>query len=180
MKVFELLSEIEEICDTSAGVPFSSKIMIDKTEMLEIAKEIRQILPEEVTQAQFVMNERQRILDQAKHEYELLIKDAEKQSEMMVSQHEITTQAKQRAKELLEEAQRNCTQLKMSTFEFVDKTLYDFQTQVDDLQGDYFRKMFQDIQGSLDAINAKLAKSRDDVKDLAYKTQVEGEEAFTQ
>jgi vacuolar-type H+-ATPase subunit H len=175
MKLLDLLAEIEEICDTAQGVPFTNKIMVDKEEVRDIVREIRQVLPDEVQQAQFVMNERQRILDQAKHEYELLIKDAEKQAEMMVDQHEITTQARNKSDEMIKGAEKNCLQLKMSTFEYVDQTLYDFQNQVDQLQNLYFNEMFANLKSTFNEINDKLTHNREEVKDLAYKTQVEGD-----
>lgn len=48
MKVLELLEEIEEIVDTASGFPLTGKIMIDADELLEIVKEIRTELPEEI------------------------------------------------------------------------------------------------------------------------------------
>ncbi|MDR1028419.1 MAG: ATPase [Clostridiales Family XIII bacterium] len=176
MKVLDLLDEIEEICETSASMPLiSNKIVIDKAEMMEIVGEIRQTLPEEVQQAQFIKNERQRILDEAKHEYELLIKDAEKQVEIMVDQSEITSQAKQRARDMLNNAENNVKQLKMGTFEYIDKILFDFQEKMDLLNGKYFGEMFTNLQTTFEQINGKLMENRNEIKDLAYKTQVEGD-----
>ena len=178
MKVLDLLAEIEEICDTASKMPLvSNKILIDKSEMLEIIKEIRQVLPEEIQQAQFVMNERQRILEQAKQEYELLLKDAEKQAEQMVDQNEITVQAKQRAREIMTNAENKSLQLKMGTFEYIDKALYDFQTQVDQLHEKYFGDMIENLQRTFDEINNRLQHNREEIKNLAYKTQVDGEQA---
>ncbi|MDR2487297.1 MAG: ATPase [Clostridiales Family XIII bacterium] len=174
MQVLDLLDEIEEICETSAKMPLvTSKIVIDKSEMLEIVKDIRQALPDEIQQAQFIKNERQRILDEAKHEYELLIRDAEKQAEILVDQHEITEQAKQRGREIMQGAESNAKHLKMSTFEYIDKILFDFQEKMDLLNGKYFGEMFGNLQQTFEAINAKLLENRNEIKELAYKTQVE-------
>jgi vacuolar-type H+-ATPase subunit H len=176
MKVLDLLDEIEEICETSAGMPLiSNKIVIDKAEMLEIVGEVRQALPDEIQQAQFIKNERQRILDEAKHEYELLIKDAEKQVEIMVDQSAITSQAKQRARDILGNAERNVKQLKMGTFEYIDKILFDFQERMDLLNGQYFGEMFTNLQTTFEDINGKLLENRNEIKELAYRTQVEGD-----
>ncbi|MDR1953226.1 MAG: ATPase [Clostridiales Family XIII bacterium] len=176
MKVLDLLDEIEEICETSAGMPLiSNKIVIDKAEMLEIVGEVRQALPDEIQQAQFIKNERQRILDEAKHEYELLIKDAEKQVEIMVDQSEITSQAKLRARDIIGNAERNVKQLKMGTFEYIDKILFDFQEKMDLLNGQYFGEMFTNLQTTFEDINGKLLENRNEIKELAYKTQVEGD-----
>ena len=174
MKVLDLLDEIDEICETSKAMPlFNSNIVVSKAEMQDIVKDIRAILPEEIQQANFIKNERQRILDEAKNEYELLIRDAEKQVEIMVDQHEITEQAKQRSKEILTNAEANAKQLKMSTFEYIDKILYDFQEKMDMLNAKYFGEMFEGLQQTFESIGTKLQENRDEIKELAYKTQVE-------
>ena len=80
MKVLDLLEEIEEICDTASGVPLTNKIMVDKAELIEIVSDIRKALPDEIQQAQFIKDERERILGDAKEEYETIIKDAEQRA----------------------------------------------------------------------------------------------------
>ena len=70
MRVLELLEEIEEIVDTAAGFPLTGKIMIDSEELLEIVREIRSELPDEIQQAQWIKNERERIMTEAKNQYE--------------------------------------------------------------------------------------------------------------
>ena len=57
MKVLELLDEIEEIIDTSSGFPLTGKILVDAEELLEIVKEIRIELPDEIQQAQWINEE---------------------------------------------------------------------------------------------------------------------------
>lgn len=54
MRVLELLEEIEEIVDTAAGFPLTGKIMVDSQELLEIVREIRAELPDEIQQAQWI------------------------------------------------------------------------------------------------------------------------------
>ena len=67
MRVLELLEEIEEIVDTAAGFPLTGKIMVDSQELLEIVREIRAELPDEIQQAQWIKNERERIIAEARH-----------------------------------------------------------------------------------------------------------------
>ena len=70
MKVLDLLGEIEEIVDTSSGVPLTGKIMVDSNEILQLVNEIKDALPDEIQQAQWIKNERDRILGEAKTEYD--------------------------------------------------------------------------------------------------------------
>ena len=107
MKVLELLDEIEEIVDTASGFPLTGKIMVDAGEILEIVKEIRIELPDEIQQAQWIKNERQRILDEAKREYEIVLRDAQAQVEALIENDAITVKAKVRADEIVRVAESN-------------------------------------------------------------------------
>jgi vacuolar-type H+-ATPase subunit H len=173
MKVLDLLEEIEEICDTSAGVPLTNKIMVDKAELLEIVDDIRKALPDEIQQAQFIKDERERILNDAKEEYETIIKDAEQRAEILVDQNEITTRSKQRAKEIEDSAAAGAKQLKMSTYDYVDKVLYDFQEKMEYLNGQYFGEMYTNLQNTFQGIGDRLAENRNEIRDLSYKTQMD-------
>ena len=48
MKVLDLLAEIEEIVDTSSGVPLTGKIMVDANELLQIVSDIKDALPDDI------------------------------------------------------------------------------------------------------------------------------------
>ena len=65
MEIFTLLETLEDILEKSRTVPFSNKGIVDKEEILELIKEIRLKLPDELKQAKWVKEERARILDEA-------------------------------------------------------------------------------------------------------------------
>ena len=75
--------------------------MVDPNEITEIVKEIRLELPDEIQQAQWIKNERQRILDEAKAEYESILTEARQKADALVENDEITVKAKARADEIL-------------------------------------------------------------------------------
>jgi len=173
MKVLDLLEEIEEICDTSAGVPLTNKIMVDKAELLEIVSDVRKALPDEIKQAQFIKDERERILNDAKDEYETIIKDAEQRAEILVDQNEITSRAKRRAREIEDSAAAGSKQLKMSTYDYIDKILYEFQEKVEYLNAKYFGDMFSNLQNTFEGVNDRLSENRNEIRELSYRTQMD-------
>ena len=174
MKVLELLDEIEEIVDTASGFPLTGKIMVDAEEILEIVKEIRVELPDEIQQAQWIKDERQRILDEAKREYETVLKDAQRQAEALIENDDITVKAKIRADEIMRVAEANVRQLKMSTFDYIDSILFNFQDKMDQLNAVYFTDMFNNLEKTFENINGTLAANRNEIKDMAYRAQLEG------
>ena len=90
MEIFTLLDTLEDILDKSRNLPFSGKTIVDKEELLELLKEIRLKLPDELKQAKWVKEERQRILVEAQKEADDIVKEAENRIIAMIDEHEIT------------------------------------------------------------------------------------------
>ena len=173
MRVLELLEEIEEIVDTAAGFPL---IMVDSQELLEIVREIRAELPDEIQQAQWIKNERERIIAEAKTQYEAVIDDAQKQADTLVENNDITVKAKLRAEELMKVTEDTAKQLKIGTYDYLDSILYNFQGKMEHLSSIYFGEMFTSIEKAFEDINSALAANRDELKDMAYRAQVNAED----
>ena len=175
MKVLELLDELDEIIEVASSVPVVRKVMVDPNEVTEIVKEIRLELPDEIQQAQWIKNERQRILDEAKAEYESILNEARQKADALVENDEITVKAKARADEILRIAQENSQVMKMSILDYTDSMLYNLQEKVDQMYATYFTDMYDDLQATFDKINTNIATSRNEVKEQIYKSQVEKE-----
>ena len=171
MKVLELLEEIEEIVDTASGFPLTGKIMVDSQELLELVREIRVELPDEIQQAQWIKNERERILTEAKKEYETVIADAQAQAERLVENHDITVKAKLRADELMKVTESAAKQLKLGTYEYVDGILSGFQDKMEQLNGMFFNDMVGTMEKTFSQIDETLAANRSEINDMAYRTQ---------
>ncbi|MDF2656289.1 MAG: ATPase [Bacillota bacterium] len=173
MKVLELLDEIEEIVDTSSGFPLTGKILVDAEEILEIVKEIRVELPDEIQQAQWIKDERQRILEEAKREYETILKDAKVQAEALIENDDITVKAKMRADEIMRIAEANVKALKLGAFDYIDSILYNFQDKMDQLNSVYFHDMFNNLQSTFEKVNGTIADNRNEIKEMIYRAQME-------
>ena len=171
MTVLELLEEIEDIVDTAPGLPLTGKIMVDANELLEIVREIRLSLPDDVQQAKWVKDEKERILTEAKSEYEKIIVEAKKQADYLVETDDITLRAQKMAEGIREDAEEYAKVLKMSTYDYVDKMLYDMQARMDELNMKYFGEMYSNLEKSFQEIGGVLQSNRDEIKDMAYRTQ---------
>ena len=176
MKVLELLDELDEIIEVASSVPVVRKVMVDPNEVREIVKEIRLELPDEIQQAQWIKNERQRILDEAKAEYESILNEARQKADALVENDEITVKAKARADEILRIAQENSQVMKMSILDYTDSMLYNLQEKVDQMYATYFTDMYDDLQNTFEKINNNIASSRNEVNEQIYKAQSNGEE----
>ena len=132
MEIFTLLETIEDMLDRSKSVPFSSKAIIDKEELLEIIKEIRLKLPEELKQAKWVKEERQRILVEAQKEADGIVKEAENRIISMIDEHEITRKAYEQKAEIIETANEMSREISKGTKEYADNVLQEIEVALQD------------------------------------------------
>lgn len=127
MDVLKLIDEVEDIVEGGSSLPFSSRVMIDKDELLDIIKEIRIKLPDEIKQAAWIKEERQRILADAQSDADTLLSEAEYRLEEMLEEEGISKMANQRAEEIINRAQINAKEIRLGAMEYADSLLLDTQ-----------------------------------------------------
>lgn len=127
MEIFTLLETIEEMLENCKSIPFSNKGVVDKEEMLEIIKEIRLKLPEELKQAKWVKEERQRILVEAQKEADDIVKEAENRIISMIDEHEITRKAYEQKAEIIETANEMSREISKGTKDYADSILQNIE-----------------------------------------------------
>ena len=132
MEIFTLLETLEDILEKSKGVPFSNKIVIDKEEFLEIIKEIRLKLPDELKQAKWIKEERQRILVEAQKEADDVVKEAENRIISMIDEHEITRKAYEKKAEIIETANEMSREISKGTKDYADSILVGLEVALED------------------------------------------------
>ncbi len=123
MKVLSLLEELEDIVESGSSIPFAHKVLVDRGEILELIKEIRIQLPDEVKQAQWIKEERQRILVEAQQEADVILEEASKHIKEMVDGNEITRTAQMQAEEIINQAQISAKELRIGAREYADELL---------------------------------------------------------
>lgn len=132
MEIFTLLETLEDILENSKGLPFTNKTMVDKEELLEIIKEIRIKLPDELKQAKWVKEERQRILAEAQKEADGIVKEAENRIISMIDEHEITRKAYEKKVEIIETANEMSREISKGTKEYADSVLAGIEVALQD------------------------------------------------
>lgn len=132
MEIFTLLEELEDLLEKSKNLPFSHKTLVDKEEILEIIKEIRLKLPDELKQAKWIKEERQRILVEAQNEADGIIKEAENRIISMIDEHEITRKAYEKKVEIIETANEMSREITKGTKDYADNLLSGIEVALED------------------------------------------------
>jgi vacuolar-type H+-ATPase subunit H len=133
MNVLKLLEELEDIVENCSSIPFVQKVLVDKGEILEIIKEIRIHLPDEIKQAQWIKEERQRILAEAQQEADTISEEANKHILSMIEQDEITMLANEQAEKIITQAQNNAKEMRLGAKDYVDGLLQSVELDLADL-----------------------------------------------
>ena len=123
MEIFTLLDELEEYLEGAKTVPFTNKCIADKEDILDIIKEIRLKLPDELKQAKWIKEERNRILVEAQKEAEGIVKEAENRIISMIDEHEITRKAYEQKAQIIETANEMSREISKGTEDYADNIL---------------------------------------------------------
>ena len=131
MDIMEIIDMMEETITKASTVPLTSKIMLDKEELLDYIQEIRLVYPEQLKEAKWVKTERQRILAEAEERADSIRKSAEEMQEKLIDEHEITRQAYEKAEAIRDMSERDAKDIKMDTDRYVDEILGDVEHRLD-------------------------------------------------
>lgn len=133
MDVLKLIDEIEDILEEGSTVPFSRKVLVDSDEVLDIIKEIRIRLPDEIKQAAWIKEEKQRILAEAQNDADNMLNEAEYRLEELIDQEGITKAAKERSEEIINKAQATAKEIRLGAMEYADSLLLETQEELKDI-----------------------------------------------
>lgn len=127
MDVLNLIDEVEDIVESGTSLPFTNKVMVNKEELLDIMKEIRIKLPDEIKQATWIKDERQRILADAQKDADNILNEAEYKIEELIVEEEIIKIANNRAEEIVTRAQHKAKEIRIGAMEYADSLLLETQ-----------------------------------------------------
>lgn len=131
MDVMEIIEMIEETVDKAPTVPLSGKVLIDKEDIMDYVQEMRLAYPEELKEAKWVKDERQRILNEAENKADILVKTAEETQRRLVEENEIAKKAQEYAEELVNSAQTKAMEIKNDCNQYVDDLLGDAERRLE-------------------------------------------------
>ena len=145
MDIEQIMNELEEKIDGCRTIPFWGKGIIDKEELLDMLQDMRNKFPEELRQAKWVKEERQRIINDAQKEAAAMIKSTEEKIAAMVNEHDITQQAYSKANQIIDSAQQNSREIRLGANQYAD---------------DVLRALEEELIKTADAIRANRTSNR--------------------
>jgi vacuolar-type H+-ATPase subunit H len=126
----DLIEELESVLEeirSAKNVPFSASAMIDRQALLDRLESIRQLAPEELKQARWLMRDRDELLGRSQKEAEQLLADARGERDRLVARTEIVNAANREADKIIEEAKGRAREIRMEAEDYVDAKLASFE-----------------------------------------------------
>ncbi len=131
MEIMEIIDMMEETIDKAPTVPLAGKILVDKEDLLDYIQEMRLVFPDEVKEAKWVKEERERIISEAQARSDAMIKNAEEKVVQMIDEHEVTKQAVEQANQMVNDAQTKAMEIKTDCDQYADDILNDLEKRLD-------------------------------------------------
>lgn len=133
-RIEALINDIQFVIDDAGTVPFSKKVLVDSDEIEQILNEIKDSLPEEIKEAKWINEEKDKILsaadqekntiiDNSRKEADEIVKNAQARAEELISDNTITKQATKYGEDLVKKAEDNARVLKEQSINYVDEML---------------------------------------------------------
>ncbi len=121
MEMMAVLDRLEELITQATKVPLTSKVLIDPDEALALIDEMRDLLPQEVREANRVARDREAILAQAREQAEATVREAQAMASQLTSEAAVTKEAQSQADELIDQAKRVAREIRLNALEWADE-----------------------------------------------------------
>lgn len=173
-RIENIIDDIERYLDECKPAAFSSsKIIVNKEEIDELLKELRDQIPEEVAQYQKIINNQNAIINNAKMQAEGMVDAANKLQNQMIDEHEIMQKAlansdqviqntNLQAQRIIEQAEFKKQTLQREMIKYSDGVMAILQKELEDTMNNTKQK-FDSFYLSLENSFTKVSENRNEL-----------------
>lgn len=154
MDLLHLVDRLEELVGSAQKMPIGSRAIVDRRRILDIVDQMRVAVPQEVREAQEMVNNRDELFREAEEEARLIIARAEERASRLVEQHELTIAARARAEEIAQETEAGIEERMAEANEDIRQRIDDSRRIADQQMqaaDEYARELLTRLEGQLQA-----------------------------
>ncbi|MDQ1484584.1 MAG: hypothetical protein QOJ62_277 [Actinomycetota bacterium] len=127
MELKDKLEEIVAQIESARAMPMSASCIVNRSQILGLLDELRDLVPAEVQRAESLLHERDDVVEAGRREAEQIIADAHGERERLVTETEVNREAVAESERLLAEADREVRQMRQEVDDYVDTKLANFE-----------------------------------------------------
>lgn len=170
-KIDQIIEEIEDYIESCKFQPLSStKIIVNKEEIMELIAELRQRTPEEVKRYQKMISNKEAILADAHAKADTIISQAQFQKNELVKEHEIMQQAyaqanevvsiaQKQAQEIMDQATNDANEIRLGSIAYADSLLNSIEELLNGSQS-IFKTNFAQLSANMERMLEIVAANR--------------------
>src|SRR6266581_1031415 len=121
------LQQLEDLIREAKSMPLSSSALVNREEVLDLIREMKETLPEEVKQARWVVKDREELLGKARSEGERIVADAREEQLRLARHEEVVARAEEEAERLVRDAEEEGRKVRLESEDYVDAKLAQFE-----------------------------------------------------
>ena len=122
-----LVDALERLATEARAMPLSASVMVNRGELLALLRQLRDVLPEELERARWVVREQDGILEHARTDAAEIVADARAEHERLLSQEAVVRAAREESDRIVEAAHGTARQMRLEAEDYVDAKLANFE-----------------------------------------------------
>ncbi len=182
-KIEQIIEEIEQYIDRCKYQPLStSKIIVNKEELLELLTELRLKTPDEIKKYQSIIKNRDEILNKAKLDADAMLQQTAIQTNELINEHEIMQQAysqaneivtlaSHQAQEILDNATIEANNMKAAAIQYTDEMLANLENliaQTVNMTASHYESFMNNLNGYAEIIRTNRSDLHPQEVDSIY------------
>ncbi|AUW94516.1 MAG: ATPase [Sulfobacillus thermosulfidooxidans] len=128
-----LLDRFQQLIQQSRKLPWTHRVLLDEAELTTLVAQIQHVLPEEVKQARWVVQERDRLLEDAHKEAQQIVETAREQAAKLAEESEILQEARRKADQIVDQARTTAREIHRAARVYADEILAGLVTELNHL-----------------------------------------------
>ena len=121
------LAEITRLVESARAMPMSASCVVNRSELLALLADLGALLPEAMTRAQSVLQDKDSVVEDGRREAARIIDEARAERDRMLTEYEVYAAAQEEAERMLAEARASSETMRAEVEDYVDAKLANFE-----------------------------------------------------
>ncbi len=121
------LDALDELVSRARAMPMSASVLVNKADALDLIDQMREIMPEQLSQADSVLSDADHVLDEAHGQADSILATARSRAAQLVSAEQVVVQAQAQARGIVDAATEEGRVLRSEADDYCDRRLADFE-----------------------------------------------------
>lgn len=137
MEFAQLLQELTDELYNSKKLLLKRTKAVDTEKCLELIDKLKTVMPEQIEQAEVIIQAKDKTIRRAEEQAANIIKEAQERAAQLTDENTIMSEAEERGNELIDNARQQAREIKMSARQFAD----DLMANMEDFLRDYLSQI---------------------------------------